>query len=90
MNWFDMELLSVLGISIGRVTEVLLLIKFHDRGLSARLPSKVALMQLQWAGEAQISRVGKRKEGIVTRALDLDSHWVILDESLGYLSFRSL
>lgn len=85
-----MEPLSVLGISTGRVTEVLLLPGLQDRGLSACLPSKVALMQLQWTAEAQISCVGKREEGMVTRALDLESHWVILDKSLGHLTLCSL
>lgn len=84
-----MESVSILGISTGRVTEVPLLVGLHDRGPSACLPSKIALMQLQWTGEAQISCVGKRKEGIVTRALDLESHWVTLDRSLGHLSFCS-
>lgn len=79
-----------MGISIGRVTEVLLLAGLHDRDLSACLPSKIALMQLQWTGEARSSSVGKGKEGIVTRALDLESYWVILDKSLGDLSFCSL
>lgn len=85
-----MESVSTLGISTGRVTEVLLLEGLHDRGLFACLPSQVAQMQLQGTGEAQISCAGKRKEGIVTRVLDLESLWVIVDKSLGHLSFCCL
>lgn len=40
-------------------------------------------------GGRQISCAGKRKEGLVARALDLESHWVTLDKSLRHLSFCS-